>query len=202
MHLARPNPSTGAFRVILIAVAAVTGGCACDRRTCNDITPGAIPQPVGTYACQWIQAEKARADQDDFVIYQYEWAADGVKLSPFGRDHVARIARDLGESPLPVVIEPAADDRVNAARKAELVRALAKSGLQVSPDSIILGRPEAEGLYGEEAEAIKSSMFNASGGGQGVGAGFGSNEPGVFQASQGSSFGTTSGSGGFGLGVY
>ena len=69
-------------------VAAVSG-C----HTCNDIAPGAIPQPNGTYACQWVHAEKARADQDKFVIYQYEWSADATKLTPSGQEHVAQIAQ-------------------------------------------------------------------------------------------------------------
>ena len=67
----------------------VLSGC----HTCNDITPGAIPQPNGTYACQWIHAEKARAAQDKFVIYQYEWSADVTKLTPSGQGHVAQIAQ-------------------------------------------------------------------------------------------------------------
>ena len=81
--------------------------------SCNDIAPGAIPQPNGTYACQWTHAEKARADQDNFVIYQYEWSADGTKLTPSGQGHVAQIAQGLCQVPFPVVIEPSSDRRVD-----------------------------------------------------------------------------------------
>ena len=70
------------------------------RKSCDDIPPGAIPQPNGTYACQWIHAETARADQDNFVIYQYEWSADGTKLTPFGQEHVARIAKGCRKCPI------------------------------------------------------------------------------------------------------
>ena len=136
-------------------VAAVSG-C----HTCNDITPGAIPQPNGTYACQWVHAEKARADQDKFVIYQYEWSADGTKLTPSGQGHVAQIAQGLCQVPFPVVIEPSSDRRVDESRRMAVLEALANSGNPVTPDRVILGRPEAEGLYGQEAPGIARGMFS------------------------------------------
>ena len=93
--------------------------------SCNDITPGAIPQPNGTYTCQWIHGETARANQDNFVIYQYEWDADGMRLTPFGQEHLARIAQGLSQVPFPVVIEPSCDPRVNESRRMAVLEALA-----------------------------------------------------------------------------
>ena len=103
MH--RPNMNRLWFGAILLGPASLTAavpGCHNGEqcRSCNDITPGAIPQPNGTYDCQWIHAEMARADQDKFVIYQYEWSADGTKLTPSGQEHVAQIAQGLCSSAL------------------------------------------------------------------------------------------------------
>jgi hypothetical protein len=76
-----------AWWLVLFAIA-VPGCCHDEPRGCNNITPGAIPQPNGTYLCQWNHAETARADRDNFVIYQYEWSADGTKLTQFGQEHL------------------------------------------------------------------------------------------------------------------
>ncbi|MGO8746610.1 MAG: hypothetical protein ACLQNE_11535 [Thermoguttaceae bacterium] len=149
----------------LFAVAAVAG---CHT---NDIVPGAIPQPNGTYACQWMHAEMARADQDKFVIYQYEWSADVAKLTPFGQRHVAQIVQRLCQVPCPVVIEPSSDQRVDESRRMAVLEALASHGAPVASDRVILGRPEAEGLYGLEATGVATRMLSNRGGGQGAGGG-------------------------------
>ena len=153
----------------LLALFALAAASGC--HSCNDITPGAIPQPNGTYACQWIHAQKARADQDKFVIYQYEWAADGVKLTPSGQEHLAKIAQELPQVPFPVVIEPSSEQRVNESRRLAVMEALANCHAKFSPDRVVLGRSEAEGLYGQEAPGIARGMFSNQTGGQTTGGG-------------------------------
>jgi hypothetical protein len=173
MH--RPNiPRSFAGIWLLLMVVAALPGCHNGQGCpCNDITCGAIPQPNGTYACQWMRAEKARAAEDNFVVYQYEWSSNGKKLTPSGREHVAGIAQRLDQMPFPVVIEPSSDDRVNSARKAAVMEVLSNCGAQVSADRVIVGRPEAEGLYGAEAPGIARRMLTTRGSGQGAGGGLG-----------------------------
>ncbi len=174
---------------LVLSVLAAVSGC----RTCNNITPGAIPQPNGTYACQWIHAEKARADQDKFVIYQYEWMSPEVtKLTPSGQGHVAQIAQELCQTPFPVVIEPSSDRRVDEWRRAAILEALAGSGNPVPPDRVILGRPEAEGLYGQEAPGVARGMLSNQTGGQNTGTGT-LGTGGTLGGIQGSMYGGTGG---------
>jgi hypothetical protein len=187
--------------LVLLAVAAIPGchnGQQC--RSCNDIPPGAIPQPNGTYACQWIHAEMARAAQDNFVIYQYEWSHDGTKLTSTGQDHVACIAKRLQQAPFPVVIEPSPDEHVNAARKAAVLESLANCGAQTDAGRVIVGRPEAEGLYGQEAPGIAGRMLSARGG-QGAGAG-GLGAGATLGGMQGTVGTSSSIGGGVGMGAY
>ncbi len=190
-------PWTGALWLVLLAMAQA-GCCQDGQKPCNDITPGAIPQPNGTYACQWIHGQMARADQDNFVIYQYEWSADATqaeatKLTPFGQEHLARIALGLCQVPFPVVIEPSSDQRVDESRRLAVLEALAYNRVPIMPDRVILGRPEAEGLYGQEAPGVARGMLGTSSGGQGTGATGG--------GATGSNLGGVSTSGGAGLGV-
>ena len=152
--------------LVLLTVAAVSG-C----HSCNDIAPGAIPQPNGTYACQWAHAERGRAAQDNFVIYQYEWSADVTKLTPSGQGHVGQMAQALCQVPFPVVIEPSSDRRLDEARRMAVLEALASSGNPVPPERVILARPEAEGMYGQEAPGVARGMFGTQTGGQSTGVG-------------------------------
>jgi uncharacterized membrane protein YgcG len=182
MHRARKSAEKGAshkgrlppFRSgglwpILLTLATTAGCCHTGQKPCNDIPPGAIPQPNGTYTCQWIHAEMARAEQDKFVIYQYEWSADNTKLTPLGREHLAAIAQGLPQVPFPVVIEPSCDERVNESRRLAVLEMLANCHAQINPDRVVLGRPEAEGLYGQEAPGVAARMLSNRSSGQGAG---------------------------------
>ena len=119
-----------------------------------DISAGAVPRPVGTNVCEWVLAQRLRAEEDALVIYQYEWLADRAELGPFGSGHVARIADRLIEVPYPIVIEPSDDAELDQARRHALIAALAGHGVVVPPERVVLGRGRAEGLYGEEAPAV------------------------------------------------
>ena len=127
--------------------------------------------PTERMPASGLMRREARADQDNFVIYQYEWSADVTKLTPSGQGHVAQIAQGLCQVPFPVVIEPSSDRRVDESRRMAVLEALASSGNPVTPDRVILGRPEAEGLYGQEAPGIARGMFGTQTGGQSTGVG-------------------------------
>ncbi len=183
---------------LVLLTVAVAGCCQNGQGPCNDITPGAIPQPNGTYLCQWNHAETARADRDNFVIYQYEWSADATKLTPFGQEHLARIAQGLPQVCFPVVIEPTSDQRLNETRRLAVLEALANCHVQIVPDRVVLGRSEAEGLYGQEAPGIAAGMLSNQGGGGGAGATGGAGGIG----GGGSIGGGAAMSGGGGIGIY
>ncbi len=200
MYRLRAMPGLCGLFLVLSVLTAVSG-C----RTCNNIAPGAIPQPNGTYACQWVHAEKARADQDKFVIYQYEWMSPEVtKLTPSGQGHVAQIAQELCQVPFPVVIEPSSDPRsdprLDEWRRAAVLEALAGSGNPMPPDRVILGRPEAEGLYGQEAPGVVRGMLSNQTGGQNTGTGT-LGTVGTLGGTQGSTYGGTGGGAGTGVGI-
>ena len=182
----------GPIGLLLLAAVAMSG-CQSDRgcRSCNDITPGAIPLPNGTYACQWIDAHAARAAQDDFVVYQYEWSAEETKLTQFGQRHVAAIAERLATEPYPVVIESSSDENLDATRRAAMLEALAGHGVPIDADRVIIAHPEAEGLYGEEAPGIAYDMLDTQNNGTGTsGSSLGSTQGNFSSSSVGTGFGS------------
>jgi uncharacterized membrane protein YgcG len=183
--------NTGASLLILLAMAAA--GCHSEP-SANDIPPGAIPQPCGTYVCKWNHAETARADQVNFVIYLYEWSAEPAKLTPHGQDHLDCLSARLVQAACPVVIETSHDDKLDAARREEIVKALAAKNVLMAAERVVIGRPEAEGLYGQEAPGIAAGMLGGQAGGGGGGATGGGG--GATGATGGGSFGGGSTGGG------
>jgi uncharacterized membrane protein YgcG len=168
MHTSRKTLRIGALWLIALTIA--VSGCQTGQNPCDDIAPGAIPQPAGTYVCQWNRAEMARADRDNYVIYRYEWTAEGTKLTSFGQEHLARIADGLPQVAFPVVIEPVADPKMNETRRLAVLEGLANCHVPIMPDRVVLGRSEAEGLYGQEAPGVAARMLTNQGGGGGMGA--------------------------------
>jgi len=154
--------STNSVILVMLAVGFCTGGC--HHPPCKDIPPGAIPQPIGTYVCQWQTEQMARAEADDFVIYRYEWLRETDQFSPFGGQHVMRMAKRLPLAPFPVVIEPSDNQELDQARRARLIGMLAELGTADASQRVVIGVPEAEGLYGQEAPNVTRQMFRTSGG--------------------------------------
>jgi hypothetical protein len=199
--MSKPLDPLNRWRGLLGAGAlAAAAGCHSAPHTpaCADIPYGAIPQPAGTYVCQWQTAQTARAELDDFVLYDYEWAPHGASLAPCGQAHVARLIERLPECPHPVVIPPSGDPQLDQARYATVVEQLALRGVPSPGERVVVAPPEAEGLYGFEAPRIirgyaQSGTFQ-SGGGTGVGFGGGTN--------LGAGFGQGAAGGGINLGGF
>ncbi len=181
-----------------LALLAAIAGCESDGSgglgRCNDIPQGAIPQPNGTFNCQWEHAQMAVAREDRFMIYQYEWYMGGKQLGPFGQRHVAEIAAHLHGTSEKVAIEPhwdsdhnMPDEALNKARIEAVALVLATNGVPDAFDRVILAAPRAEGLGGDEALRIAAQRAQSStiGGGTNSGGPFGG-------------VGTTSSVGGFG----
>lgn len=158
------------------AVLILVGGCQhCGwwGNRCADISPGAVPAPPGTYNTQWQQTQEARADEDYLVFYQYEWLGDSDRLSPFGKRHVERLLTRLPHTPSPIVIEASGDAQRDQLRVAAMTSHLARYDAAWANYPVVLGRSQAEPLYGFESPRVSNGFIGGRGvGGQG-GGGFG-----------------------------
>lgn len=134
--------------------------------TCSDvddgaaIPAGALPAPNGSYVRQFQDLQAARAEADDFVVYLHEWYLGGQTLGPYGNYHLDQIAKRLPSVPFPVVLQPGPDTKVNDARRELLVTRLVACGIADADVRVLIGYPEAEGLFGEEAECIFPEMIH------------------------------------------
>jgi hypothetical protein len=141
-----------------------------------DIPHGAIPAPLGTYACEWQQAQSSLADEDYFVLYPNEWrygaGEDGTRLGPAGVRRLEEFARRLPHEPFSVVIDKSEDAGLDQARRVAAVEYLSSLGMRNADSRVVVGRGQANGLYGLEAPRIGGGFLQAGGtGGSGAGAG-------------------------------
>jgi hypothetical protein len=184
MERMKPSKRSWLFRVGLLLPGLLAGCYSYEMQVDNGSTipPGAIPAPVGTYVNKFIDLQAAKAEADDFVVYNHEWYLGGRDLGPYGRYHLNEMAKRLPSVPFPVVIEPTVDEELNEERRRVIVLLLERYRVPNPNERVILAFPMAGGLYGREAEALPETFFsNAaaaqqySGFGFGTGSGFGSN---------------------------
>jgi hypothetical protein len=198
------SPRSKHLRIATLPLAALLAATGCrnapvrnDCAPCADIPHGALPQPAGTYLCQWQRAQMDLAEEDDFVVYEAEWRGLTTDLGPYGQQHLAAIAQRLPQTPFLVVIVPRfdvernqPDEALNMARRMAYVEALAHAGVPDADQRVVIGGAKAEGLLGEEA--ARYGFTRAIGGDSRGGAGGG----------YGGGFGGGYGSGAFGGGFY
>lgn len=162
-------------RMLALGAISLATGCRCTDDflgfgKCGDEVPrGAIPQPVGTYSCQWQQAQMTRAEQDDFAIYEKEWIDRTAQLSDAGRDHLTAIARRMTSEPFTVVIEPTSSAALNEARRAEIMQYLIVRDVPGAEERVMTANPDAEGMLGQEAISVTRGYFSGGGSSRGQG---------------------------------
>lgn len=166
-----------------------------------DIPHGAIPAPLGSYACQWQNAQNGLAEQDNFVIYPNEWryGADeiGTRLGPAGERRLEEFVRRLPLEPYIVVIDKSEDTELDQARRAAVVGYLISHGVHDADSRVVVGRGQAGGLYGLEAPQIGGGFLQS--GSSGAGRSGGTNTRGGGLGGRG--FGGGGMGGGFGGGL-
>ena len=144
------------------------GGCQHCGWWCNrgaDIPPGAVPAPAGSYNTQWQHSQESRADEDHLVFYQYEWLGDTDQLSPFGQRHIERLPARLPYAAAPVVIEASGDEQRDRLRVAAVTSQLAQHDTAWEDYPVVIGRPQAEPLYGFESRRVTNGFLGGRGAG-------------------------------------
>jgi hypothetical protein len=141
------------------------------------------PRP-GFYLDAHRTAQIARGHGAQLALYRYDFlegdAATAAKLSPHGRQHLARIAELLLSTPFPLVIEQSLDDPdLDAARRAHVLAVLGSWSYPIDEDRVTVGQPEARGMSAEEATEIHQNLLQQtrSGGPGLLGLGTGSPTP-------------------------
>jgi hypothetical protein len=153
-----------------IIAAPLAGLMGCEAQRKEDIPAGAQPQPVGSSVRDHFGRQAAKAEQDDFVVYNYEWDGESTRLTRNGARRFGSVAPRLASEPFDFIIEPSADERLDDARRRALVTLVARQGIPNADDRVVVAYPSAEGLFGDEAPRIYDGVIQRSdsaGGGAG-----------------------------------
>jgi hypothetical protein len=132
--------------IVLLAIAA-----GCSQQPDRALPP---PAPAGANVNSVVQSQIDGAMADRFTVYRHEWANDGDIPGDYGSRHLDEIARRIDETDHPVLIERDADNQLNELRRDYLVRYLAARNITQPDRRVIVGRPTAPGISGDEAIEI------------------------------------------------
>lgn len=143
---------------------------------CADVPQGAIPLPAGSYLRAYHARHENKAEMDDFVIYTNEWSyEDDLDLGPWGWAHFGRMLMRLPSSPFAIMIQADPSLELNAKRRSRIIAELESAGIPNPESRVIVLTPQAEGLFGAEAERKLQKAIEqfGAGGGSSVGGGGG-----------------------------
>lgn len=96
------------------------------------------------------KADRAMLHHYDFVHH----AGGGVELTQRGHRELGRIAGIMAEFPVPLSIESTLNPAEDAGRRNAVVDAIARLGLPISSDSVLVSGDRTIGLSGIDAEAV------------------------------------------------
>jgi hypothetical protein len=142
---------------------------------CPRLPPGAMPAPYGTFMREWETRQVLKAQVDRFAIYRIEWLEGSAVPGPYGGVHLDQIARRLPHCPFTVVVQPEPNEALNRARRMQVVAYLESHGIADAAERVVIGLPQAEGLFGIESIRVYRGLllggFGMGGGGLGGGGG-------------------------------
>jgi len=121
-------------------------------------------RPFGTVVREHLQAQVFNGLADQMVLYQYDFS-DGPapavsQLNPRGRERLRELARMSNEMGLPITIERARNNVVvDHAHRRAVLRELDRQGIRLSPEMVVVAKPRAFGIGGEDAEIMFSNLL-------------------------------------------
>jgi hypothetical protein len=161
---------------------------------------GPEAQPFGMAVTSHFEGHVMAGTAARMVFHDYDFLPGSDRLNYRGVDQVYQVARLMGVSPAPVVVERMPrDPNLAERRRVAVLAALASVDPSVSPARVVVAEPVAFPLRGSDAELIYRTMVrqtetmgylpgsstNSSSGGFDSGFGFGSVSPGVTTPSNG-----------------
>jgi hypothetical protein len=116
--------------------------------------------PLGDSLYAHGKTEVANGEAARMVLYDYDFIQGGDQLNLRGRQQLAKMMALLPCNFFPIVIQEKPDiPPLNGARRRAVLNELARYPFPVPAERVVVGRPIANGLRGEEAEIISSNRL-------------------------------------------
>jgi hypothetical protein len=143
--------------------------CGCERRFRSGWFYGSEPFGLCVFGALNSQISNGLAAQ--LVLYRYDFnnppvksaanSIDAANLNPRGRLQLLKVAELLNRVPMPpVVIEASDDPEIDRARRQSVIVALSEAmGSPIPGEWVVVDRPAANPLSGEEAAIIHDNLL-------------------------------------------
>ncbi|MCO6457241.1 MAG: hypothetical protein J5I93_18240 [Pirellulaceae bacterium] len=130
--------------------------------TAHNLHPPRVP--LGATVLSHFQAQVDNGAAGQLVLYRFDFHneqnSDHSRLNPYGLRRLRKMAALLSFSGLPLIVEETVETpQLNAARREQVIRALAEMSVAVDPQRVVLGDPPVHGLDGTEAPLIYENLL-------------------------------------------
>jgi hypothetical protein len=126
--------------------------------------------PLGKAAYDHARTQVANGAAARMVFYDYDFRAGSSELNLRGQDKLQEVGAQLPTNFFPVIIERTPlSPGLDQARQASVLAALAAGPFPVPPQRVIVGRPVANGLRGDEPLLIHANQLGLTAAGGGFG---------------------------------
>lgn len=116
-------------------------------------------RPFGTFVHDHLQRQVFQGLANQLVLYRYDFS-DGpglaaAQLNARGRERLRELARMSRETGLPITIERSRGNAgMDQGRRQAVLRELERQAIALSPEMVVVARPRAIGIDGEDAEIM------------------------------------------------
>jgi hypothetical protein len=126
--------------------------------------------PLGKRVFEHATTQIANATAARMVLYDYDFLEGSSRLNLSGQDKLDEIAAKLPTNFFPIIIERTPKTPGLAqARQAAVLAALASGPFPVPRERVVVGRPIANGLSGQEAILVNFNQLGLTAAGGGFG---------------------------------
>ena len=116
------------------------------------------------------EAQVRNGEAAAMTLYAFDFVSGTDQLNARGIDKLGEIASRLPMTFHPMIIERSRDAKLDDKRRMAVLEVLATNAFPVPPERVIVGRPIAHGLRGDEAVVIhEGSLYRTMQGGPPVG---------------------------------
>jgi hypothetical protein len=114
-----------------------------------------LAPPLGAVLAANFRPMVANAQAASMVLFRMDFLHGCESLNAHGADRLARMASQLGHLPFPIVIERTPEPGLAETRRAAVLALLAREGVAVPPERVVIGPRLSIGLTGPDAMRVQ-----------------------------------------------
>jgi hypothetical protein len=114
-----------------------------------------IAPPLGAVMAANMRPMVANADAAGMVLFRMDFLYGCEGLNVHGADRLARIASRMIQNPYPIIIERTPEPGLAESRRAAVLALLAREGVPVPPERVVIGNRLSVGLSGPDAMRVQ-----------------------------------------------